>query len=238
MLADAQPHPDSTGGETVDGLDATGWQSVAREMSNNLEYYRGLLDKMAPYLGEKAFTADDGSTSDSPLRAKLLEMVLAEVTENADLRQQLSHAKAEVERLTGELRTQNEKLSNCISTIQWSKEVTEDLRTQLAQSAQRLASTQTSLLEAKATADRYDAEIGILRADLERSAQRLREEVARREAREADSALWDKLAAMGKPGVKWMCVWDYAGNRQLAQADGATHATPREAVEGASTKKP
>jgi hypothetical protein len=85
---------------TYENLTAEGWHSVAKEMSDGLEYYRGLLDKMAPYLGEKAFICDDGSVSDSPLRAKFPELVLAEVSDNASLKAELTEARAEVKRLT------------------------------------------------------------------------------------------------------------------------------------------
>jgi hypothetical protein len=53
------------------------WMEQARQFCNNMEYYRGLLDKCAPYLGDAVYTQDDGNRSDSILRAKIPDLVAA-----------------------------------------------------------------------------------------------------------------------------------------------------------------
>lgn len=51
------------------------WVESAAQFSRNEDYYRGLLDKIAEALGAEAYTADDGSIYDSPVRAKLPDLV-------------------------------------------------------------------------------------------------------------------------------------------------------------------
>lgn len=53
------------------------WVESAAQFSRNEDYYRGLLDQCAEHLGDAVFIADDGSRSDSPLRAKIPEIVAA-----------------------------------------------------------------------------------------------------------------------------------------------------------------
>ena len=45
------------------------------QAQRNTEFYCALLDQIATHLGPKAFTADDGSVHDTPVRAKLPELV-------------------------------------------------------------------------------------------------------------------------------------------------------------------
>lgn len=51
------------------------WMGTAAEFARSVEYYRGLLDRCAEFIGTDAFTCDDGSRSESPLRAKIPELV-------------------------------------------------------------------------------------------------------------------------------------------------------------------
>lgn len=51
------------------------WEQIAFEYAQNMGYYMGLLDQIAETLGPEAFTADDGGLHDSPIRAKLPEMI-------------------------------------------------------------------------------------------------------------------------------------------------------------------
>lgn len=51
------------------------WMDTAAEYARNQEYYVGLLDRAARALGPEAFTCDDGSHSEEPLRAKVPELV-------------------------------------------------------------------------------------------------------------------------------------------------------------------
>jgi hypothetical protein len=54
---------------------ANDWMEQARQFCGNMEYYRGLLDRCAPYLGDSVYIQDDGNRSDSILRAKIPELV-------------------------------------------------------------------------------------------------------------------------------------------------------------------
>lgn len=51
------------------------WTDSAAEYARGSDYYQGLLDQIGQSIGDKARTADDGSISDSILRAKLPELV-------------------------------------------------------------------------------------------------------------------------------------------------------------------
>lgn len=53
------------------------WVESAAMFSRNEDYYCDLLDQIAAHLGIDAFTADDGSVYDSPVRAKLPDLVKA-----------------------------------------------------------------------------------------------------------------------------------------------------------------
>lgn len=51
------------------------WMETAKQYARGEEYYRGLLDEIGNIIGDEAFICDDGSRSDSVLRAKLPELV-------------------------------------------------------------------------------------------------------------------------------------------------------------------
>ena len=51
------------------------WMDTAAQNERNTAYYRGLLDECAKHLGPAVYTADDGSLYDSPVRAKIPELV-------------------------------------------------------------------------------------------------------------------------------------------------------------------
>ena len=53
------------------------WVESAAQFSRNEDYYRSLLDECAEAIGPAAYTADDGSISQDPLRAKIPELVRA-----------------------------------------------------------------------------------------------------------------------------------------------------------------
>ncbi len=52
-----------------------GWIESAAQFHRNAEYYAGLVDQVAAFLGPNVFVSDDGSVQDNPLRAKVPEMV-------------------------------------------------------------------------------------------------------------------------------------------------------------------
>lgn len=62
------------------------WMETARRATNDIAYYQGLLDRCAPFLGEAVFIADDGGRTDSPLRAKVPELVEALAKEGTRLK--------------------------------------------------------------------------------------------------------------------------------------------------------
>jgi hypothetical protein len=66
--------PSAMGFEAVVAL-VQAWMATAAQESRNMEYYRGVLDEVAEVLGEDAYLADDGSVSDSPLRARIPQLV-------------------------------------------------------------------------------------------------------------------------------------------------------------------
>lgn len=51
------------------------WKEFAKQESINKDYYIGLLDEIAKVFGDKSYISDDGSVQDSPLRAKMPELV-------------------------------------------------------------------------------------------------------------------------------------------------------------------
>ncbi len=53
------------------------WVESAAQFNRNEEYYRGLLDEIAVEIGPDAYTADDGTVYDTPVRAKIPELVRA-----------------------------------------------------------------------------------------------------------------------------------------------------------------
>lgn len=65
---------------------AMGWVEVACLFSKNESYYRGLLDRIGLIIGDDAFICDDGSKSQSILRAKLPALVQQLKDDNTFLR--------------------------------------------------------------------------------------------------------------------------------------------------------
>lgn len=53
------------------------WMETASQCSRNADFYRGLLDECAAYLGPAAYTADDGMVMDEPLRLNIPGLVAA-----------------------------------------------------------------------------------------------------------------------------------------------------------------
>ena len=70
-------------------VEVKNWKESAAQFCRNEEYYCGLLDKVASYLGPGVFMSDDGGMQDRPLRAKVPEMVAALAAENNELRRRL-----------------------------------------------------------------------------------------------------------------------------------------------------
>lgn len=53
----------------------SGWMMMLALSRKSADYYVGLLDECAKHIGTPAYTADDGTVGDSPIRAKLPELV-------------------------------------------------------------------------------------------------------------------------------------------------------------------
>lgn len=51
------------------------WMEAAAQNQRNTEFYRGLLDDCAEAIGPEAFTADDGTVMQDPVRLKIPEIV-------------------------------------------------------------------------------------------------------------------------------------------------------------------
>lgn len=51
------------------------WKDTAAQMCSNMEYYRGLVEKIGNMLGEEAYISDDGSRQQDVLCAKVPELV-------------------------------------------------------------------------------------------------------------------------------------------------------------------
>lgn len=66
------------------------WKEFAAHESRNKDYYIALLDKIAETFGERSYISDDGSKQDTPLRAKMPELV-------AELEKQVEDMKCCVE---------------------------------------------------------------------------------------------------------------------------------------------
>ncbi len=54
---------------------ADGWEEFAAQTQRNIDYYVSLLDEISKNFGKESYTSDDGSIQDSPLRAKIPELV-------------------------------------------------------------------------------------------------------------------------------------------------------------------
>jgi len=59
------------------------WIETARQHAKNAEFYRGLIDQCAEYIGEEAYTAAGGRVHDSPIRLKVPELVKQLVYDSA-----------------------------------------------------------------------------------------------------------------------------------------------------------
>jgi hypothetical protein len=70
------------------------WREDAKRHWRNEEYYRGLVDECAKHLGDEVFIADDGSRSDSVLRAKVPELVAKLREDRDDLAGRIANALA------------------------------------------------------------------------------------------------------------------------------------------------
>ena len=51
------------------------WQETALQYHEGMMFYQGLLDRIGEIVGKEAFTADDGTQSESVLRIKLPDLV-------------------------------------------------------------------------------------------------------------------------------------------------------------------
>ncbi len=51
------------------------WMQTAAQNQRNTDYYRGLLEQCGKIIGDRAFTADDGTHSDDVLCAKIPEII-------------------------------------------------------------------------------------------------------------------------------------------------------------------
>lgn len=51
------------------------WMGYAAQAQRNADFYRGLLDECAKHLGPRAFTADDGTVMEDPIRLRVPELV-------------------------------------------------------------------------------------------------------------------------------------------------------------------
>ena len=51
------------------------WMKTAAQNQRNADYYRGLLEQCGRSIGNRAFTADDGSHSEDVLCAKIPEII-------------------------------------------------------------------------------------------------------------------------------------------------------------------
>lgn len=71
-----------------------GWAETAAQHSRNEDYYSGLVDQVASHIGPQAYVCDDGSISESPVRAKVPEMVAALVASRDDLVSERNEARS------------------------------------------------------------------------------------------------------------------------------------------------
>lgn len=51
------------------------WMQTAAQNQRNTDYYRGLLEQCGKTIGDRAFTADDGTMSNDVLCAKIPEII-------------------------------------------------------------------------------------------------------------------------------------------------------------------
>jgi len=65
------------------------WKETAAQFARNQDYYTSLLDRISETFGKDAYISDDGSVQDSPLRAKMPELVCTLKAERDRLREAL-----------------------------------------------------------------------------------------------------------------------------------------------------
>lgn len=74
----------------AEGVSAQGWMEIASEYAHNMEYYRGLVDRIGVLLGDEAYICEDGSRSEDILRAKVPELVERRLTPSTGPRAELT----------------------------------------------------------------------------------------------------------------------------------------------------
>lgn len=62
-----------------------GWIELSASWCRDIQFYQDLIDKCAEHIGIEAYTADDGSIGDSPIRLKIPELVRDLVEQNESL---------------------------------------------------------------------------------------------------------------------------------------------------------
>lgn len=62
------------------------WENFAAQQFEGSQYYRGLLVKIGINIGKEAYIQDDGGIVDSPLVAKIPELVKKLIKENKKLK--------------------------------------------------------------------------------------------------------------------------------------------------------
>jgi len=73
------------------------WKDMARQLAKSRDYYTSLLDEIAECFGNDSYISDDGSVQDSPLRAKMPELVLKLKEEKDKLENNISVLKDLIE---------------------------------------------------------------------------------------------------------------------------------------------
>jgi hypothetical protein len=51
------------------------WMETAAQFSRNADFYRDLLDECAKHIGPAAYTADDGTVTEDPVRLNIPGLV-------------------------------------------------------------------------------------------------------------------------------------------------------------------
>jgi hypothetical protein len=77
------------------------YEELAIYYANAVDYYTGLLDEIAKVFGPDAYVSDDGSVQDSPLRAKMPDLVREQARQLAAARAAADAALGVVEAARG-----------------------------------------------------------------------------------------------------------------------------------------
>lgn len=89
---------------TAEKARTVAWENTASERDQSAAYYRGIVDRVAEALGPEAYTADDGTVMQDPVRPKVAELVAARLANVAELaRDAARKADAECEELRAEV---------------------------------------------------------------------------------------------------------------------------------------